>query len=168
MQIQCWGRMKRSVCTNTKFVTVTADSYTQQPTMKQDNAMTDLFQEKPSDYSVELLTPVTFSTWVSTFRRNLLLANTGAHPRQTISLYIWTRQTTPLQRCTKGISKNQKRVCSTRGTRWFSWLRQCATSRKVAGSIPNGFIGIFHWHNTSGRTMAMGWGGWGVEKAAGA
>ena len=26
------------------------------------------------------------------------------------------------------------------------WLRCCATSRKVAGSIPAGVIGIFHWH----------------------
>ena len=31
-----------------------------------------------------------------------------------------------------------------RGTRWRSWLRHCATSRKVAGSIPDGVIGIFH------------------------
>ena len=31
-----------------------------------------------------------------------------------------------------------------RGTRWRSWLRHCATSRKVAGSIPGGVIGIFH------------------------
>jgi len=30
------------------------------------------------------------------------------------------------------------------GTRWRSWLRQCATSRKVAGSILDGVIGIFH------------------------
>jgi hypothetical protein len=30
------------------------------------------------------------------------------------------------------------------GTRWCSWLRHCATSRKVAGSIPDGVIGIFH------------------------
>ena len=29
-------------------------------------------------------------------------------------------------------------------------------ARKVAGSIPNGVIGIFHWHNPSGRTMALG------------
>ena len=29
-------------------------------------------------------------------------------------------------------------------------------SRKVAGSIPDGAIGIFHWHNPSGRTMALG------------
>jgi len=30
-----------------------------------------------------------------------------------------------------------------RGTRWRSWLRHCATSRKVADSIPDGVIGIF-------------------------
>ena len=28
-------------------------------------------------------------------------------------------------------------------TRWRSWLRHCATSRKVAGSIPDGVIGFF-------------------------
>jgi hypothetical protein len=39
---------------------------------------------------------------------------------------------------------------------WRSWWRHCATSRKVAGSIPDGVIGIFHWHNSSGRTMALG------------
>ena len=42
------------------------------------------------------------------------------------------------------------------GTRWRSWLRHCATSRKVARSIPDGVIEIFHWHNPSGRTMALG------------
>ena len=26
----------------------------------------------------------------------------------------------------------------------------------VAGSIPDGVIGIFHWHNPSGRTMDLG------------
>jgi hypothetical protein len=32
------------------------------------------------------------------------------------------------------------------GTRcwWRSWLRHCPTSRNVAGSIPDGVIGIFH------------------------
>jgi hypothetical protein len=30
------------------------------------------------------------------------------------------------------------------GTWWRSWLRHCTTSRKVAGSIPEGVIGIFH------------------------
>jgi hypothetical protein len=35
-------------------------------------------------------------------------------------------------------------------------LRYCSTSRKVAGSIPDGVTGIFHWRSTSGRTMALG------------
>jgi hypothetical protein len=42
-----------------------------------------------------------------------------------------------------------------RGTRWRYLLRHCATSRKVVGSIPDGVIGIFYWHNPSGRTMAL-------------
>jgi len=35
-------------------------------------------------------------------------------------------------------------------------LRHCATSQKVAGSIPGGVSWIFHWHNPSGRTLALG------------
>ena len=42
-----------------------------------------------------------------------------------------------------------------RGTAVAQWLRCCATNRKVAGSIPDGVIGIFHWHNPSDRTMAL-------------
>jgi hypothetical protein len=38
---------------------------------------------------------------------------------------------------------------------WRSWLRHCATNRKVAGLIPDGVIGLFHWHNPSGCTMAL-------------
>jgi hypothetical protein len=45
---------------------------------------------------------------------------------------------------------------STAGTRWRSWLRHCATSRKVARSIPDGANGIFHWHNPSGRSGTLG------------
>jgi len=40
-------------------------------------------------------------------------------------------------------------------TRWHSWLRQCATSRHDSGSIPDSVIRSFHWHNPSGRTMAL-------------
>jgi hypothetical protein len=29
-----------------------------------------------------------------------------------------------------------------------------ATTRQVAGSIPDGVIGIFQWHNPAGRTVA--------------
>jgi hypothetical protein len=31
------------------------------------------------------------------------------------------------------------------GKRWRSWLRHCATDRKVAVLIPDGVIAIFHW-----------------------
>ena len=45
-----------------------------------------------------------------------------------------------------------------RSTRWRSWLRHCATSRMVAGSISDGVTGIFHWrnplHNGSGVDSA--------------
>ena len=37
-----------------------------------------------------------------------------------------------------------------RGTPRRSGLRHCAKNRKVAGSIPDGIIGIFHWHIPSG------------------
>ena len=42
------------------------------------------------------------------------------------------------------------------GTAVVQWLRCCATNRKVAGSIPAGVIGIFHWHNPSDRTLTLG------------
>jgi len=42
------------------------------------------------------------------------------------------------------------------GTQWRSWLRHCAPSRKVTGSIPVVVTGIFHWHKPSGHTMDLG------------
>ena len=42
------------------------------------------------------------------------------------------------------------------GMRWRSWLRHCATSWKVTGLIPDSVIGIFHWHNPSSCTKALG------------
>ena len=43
------------------------------------------------------------------------------------------------------------------GKRWRSWVSHCATSREVAGSIPDGVIGIFLIeYKPSGRTMALG------------
>jgi len=44
-------------------------------------------------------------------------------------------------------------ICG-RGMWWRCWFRHCATSQ-VAGSIPDGVIGIFHWHDPSGHTMAL-------------
>ena len=42
------------------------------------------------------------------------------------------------------------------GSAVAQWSRCCATNQKVAGSIPDGVIWIFHWHNTSDHTMALG------------
>jgi hypothetical protein len=42
------------------------------------------------------------------------------------------------------------------GTWWLSWLRHWARSCKVTHSIPDHVIGIFHWHNPSGCTVALG------------
>jgi hypothetical protein len=39
---------------------------------------------------------------------------------------------------------------------WHNWLRHRATSGKVAGSIPDGVIEIFHWPNRCDRIMAVG------------
>jgi hypothetical protein len=47
-------------------------------------------------------------------------------------------------------------VFSLGGTQWRIWLRHRSTSRKVAGSIPDGITGIFHWYNSSGSTIALG------------
>ena len=42
------------------------------------------------------------------------------------------------------------------GTRRRSWFRHSATSLRVAGSIADGIIGIFHRHNASDYTMTLG------------
>jgi hypothetical protein len=42
------------------------------------------------------------------------------------------------------------------GLQWRSSLRHCATNRQVAGSLPNGATGYFHWHNPFVRTTALG------------
>jgi hypothetical protein len=42
------------------------------------------------------------------------------------------------------------------GTRWRSWLRHYATSRKVGGSIPRVLIGFSNLLNPSSRTIALG------------
>jgi hypothetical protein len=67
------------------------------------------------------------------------------------------------------------------GTRWRPSLRHCATSRNVAGSIPDSVTGLFHRRNSSGRTRVLGLTnpltelstrniipGWGGVKAVGA
>jgi hypothetical protein len=43
-----------------------------------------------------------------------------------------------------------------RGSRQCSWMRHYATSRKVAGFIPDDVTGFFNWPNNSSQIMALG------------
>ena len=47
-------------------------------------------------------------------------------------------------------------IYTSAGTAVAQLLRCCARNGKVAGSFPDGVIGIFHWHNPSDRTVALG------------
>jgi hypothetical protein len=50
-----------------------------------------------------------------------------------------------------------KILIHTWGTAVAQWLKCCATNRKVAGSIPDGIIEIFHsYKNSSDRSMVLG------------
>jgi hypothetical protein len=53
------------------------------------------------------------------------------------------------------VSKSYINNLTSEISRWRSWLRHCATNRKVTGSIPDYVNGIFSWFNASGRTMAL-------------
>jgi len=46
-------------------------------------------------------------------------------------------------------------IFQNKGMRWLSLLRNCATSWKVAGLIPDGFMVIFHLLEPSGHTVAL-------------
>ena len=81
----------------------------------------------------------------------------GIYRTQTVSLKLsisWSTTTTITTDATTTTTTTTAAAAG--GTRWRSWLRHCATSRKVAGSIPDGAIGIFHWHNPSCCTMVLG------------
>ena len=43
----------------------------------------------------------------------------------------------------------------TAGHRAGGWLRNCTANRKVAGSIPDGVTGIFHWFDPPGLTIVV-------------
>jgi len=51
--------------------------------------------------------------------------------------------------------KNRQSFLTARRTAVAQWLRCCAIYRKVAGSIPDGVTGIFHWHIPPDRTIVL-------------
>jgi len=63
-----------------------------------------------------------------------------------------------LQWCVRQTQQNFILLCLLLyyGTAVAQFLRCCVTNRKAAGSIPRGVFGIFHFHNTYDRTMALG------------
>ena len=71
----------------------------------------------------------------------------GIHPQKALSF---------LHHCGEPLYLNFSPVDMYMGTAVAQWLRCCATNREVAGSIPDGVIEIFHWHNPSDRTMVLG------------
>jgi len=52
-----------------------------------------------------------------------------------------------VQTCSPNAIIYHKNTIKILGTAVAQWLRCCATNRKVAGSIPDGVIGIIHFHN---------------------
>ena len=70
------------------------------------------------------------------------------------------RKYNPSTACSWTLKENLKKInfmaVSNGGMQWRSWLRHRATSQKVAGSIADGVIGIFHFYNPSSFTMALG------------
>ena len=73
-----------------------------------------------------------------------------SHPRRRESSITSFSKTSKLKKqhsLLKSGNMNKNFHVVLRGTRWRSWMRHCATSRKVAGSIPDGWTGNFHWHN---------------------
>ena len=91
--------------------------------------------------------------------------------QETVGLYEVERKTFASQKLVSVVSEQgighftcdmlrekytRTRVLYLIGTAVAQWLRCCATNRKVAGLIPDGLIGIFHSHNPSDRSMALG------------
>jgi hypothetical protein len=71
-------------------------------------------------------------------------------------LVIIQNTTNPKAVCSgTGFDSKSYGTLSSGSTRWRTWLSHCATSWRVAGSIPDGVIGIFHWYNPLGCTTAL-------------
>jgi len=74
---------------------------------------------------------------------------------------VWFSELDSLRLCFKWQNRecgNFRTVCwGEWGTWWHSWLRHCATSRKVTGLIPDGVIGVFHWHILLAVLWPWGW-----------
>jgi hypothetical protein len=64
--------------------------------------------------------------------------------RDTVRLFCTTLTVSQSVR-SEIINKGRHKIL---GTAVAQWLRYCATSQKVVGSIPDGVTGILHWHKS--------------------
>ena len=72
--------------------------------------------------------------------------------RNGLMVVSWSKHVVIVKINISVFDENQKQFC-------FSCINPSghyATSRTVAGSIPDGVIGIFHWHNPSGCSLDLG------------
>jgi len=59
-------------------------------------------------------------------------------------------------RSDKTINQFGSTIIENRGMEWCIWKTQWTTNQKIMGSIPDGGIIIFYWHNPFSRIMTPG------------
>ena len=100
-----------------------------------------------------------------TFHKNIFTCSLSTKRRALESLYSvhctadrqesgWWEQTERIREREADSYMNIWTTTFLQGTQWCSWWRHCVVSRKVASSILDGDIGIFHWLNPSGCDSA--------------
>jgi len=87
--------------------------------------------------------------WLSSLVCNFMISKSPSPSGALLSWLSskWLSPSVPLKFCHHDYK--------TGGTRWRIWLKHCAISRKVAGSIPDGVIGIFHRLKPCGCNMSV-------------
>jgi hypothetical protein len=84
---------------------------------------------------------ILWCVWVYTFVRACRRVRSSV----TVTLYTFTLEVRT-DRLSRNLGNYKYRLSNITegGTAVAEWLRYCATNREVAGSIPDGVIGIFH------------------------
>ena len=107
------------------------------------------------DTSLFLLCSFHFNVFFIRFKRSSKVQSRKHIPleaslRETTEIKYWVYQSHTTKSCSVFWWISVQHIIM-RGTRSRSSLGHCATSRKVAGSIPDRVNGPLHWHETSSR-----------------
>jgi hypothetical protein len=95
---------------------------------------------------------VVFYLFIRSMKPNLRTALTTQNSAQNICIISHVQNTNAHRPDVFVSNWNTSFTGDEEGTAVAQWLRYCATNWKVAGSVPDGVIGIFY----SDRTMALG------------